>query len=1122
MNETPSEKQAKEVPLSPDQPTHYVGIGASAGGLEAIECFFKNMPADSGLAFIVVQHLSPDYKSLMVELLSKKTEMKVLRAENGMKVEKNHVYLIPPKKNLTIFHGNLILKEQDINQGINLPIDIFLRSLAEDQGERAVAIILSGTGSDGTRGVRAIKEFNGMVMVQNEDSAKFDGMPRAAISTGVADFILAPEEMPRQLMVFVKYPYSNKNNHTERLITNEDSLTRIFAELRDKTKVDFTFYKPSTIIRRLERRMVVSQVLDIDDYVRYLYNNPAEVMTLYRELLIGVTSFFRDPEAFKELAEIHLGKLFTQSGDREIRFWVAGCSTGEEAYTLAILAKETMERMGLSRDIKIFATDIDKDAIIVAGTGLYPESIAADLSPKLLGKYFYKKGDNYQIARNVREMVVFAQHNLVKDPPFTNIDLVSCRNLLIYLQPILQHKAMLMFNFSLNPGGILFLGGSESVGDMAEYFVPVHQKYKIYTSKGKAQKAGQPLAFSIVESKRHMAAESISNGFNRRLAGRDENWFLGRYIEILSNYYVPLSMVVNEHLEIVHIIGNTEGFLKVPSGRINYDISKMIIKDLSIPIATGVQKVFRTGEEIIYTNIFIKQADDTCVVNLKIVPFPEKKGQEPLTVVFIETVKNKSSEKGLSESKVFDISEETHQRIKDLEQELQHTKENLQATIEELETSNEELQAANEELLASNEELQSTNEELQSTNEELYTVNSEYQNKINELTELNNDVDNLLTGSRIGKLLLNEDLEIRKFSPEVSNIFSIMEKDIGRSITHITHSLVNFDPFEAIRNVQQTNVALEKDVETKDGRFYLVRILPYHIGPKTFSGVVITFVDITEIKRAETDLLESQEKTENIIHYMPAGLLLYHQDESGNLILESSNAEAEKITGIKLSEFIGKSFDEIWPKADQMGIKEHFLEVLRSGKSCYLNQVNYRDSRINGSFRIRAFNLPEHRLAVSFEDLTENVKTKADLKASEDKYKKLFDTMSLGVVYQSANGEIISANPAAQEILGLTLDQLLGRTSMDPRWKAMREDGTELPGEEHPAMVALQTGKRISNFIMGIFHPKTNSIRWISVNAIPEFIEGDTKPFQVYTIFEDITQRFTNSKLNFSISEPSR
>ena len=1093
------------------QPSHYVGIGASAGGLEAIEDFFRHMRAECGLAFIVIQHLSPDYKSLMKELLSKKTEMRVHRAEDGMEVLANNVYLIPPKKNLTIFHGKLLLKDQaGVRGGINLPIDIFLRSLAEDQGERSIGIILSGTGSDGTRGVRAIKEFGGMVMVQDETNAKFDGMPRAAISTGVADFVLPAKEMPAQLMAFVKHPYVSRENRSGRLIRDEDNLTRIFAELREKTKVDFTYYKPSTITRRIERRMSVNQIDDIKDYVGYLQTYPAEIMILYRELLIGVTSFFRFCEAMQELGGKWMPEILKRSRNREIRFWVPGCSSGEEAYTIAILAKETMEREGLSRDVKIFATDLDRDAIIIAGNGVYPESIAADLTPRLLGKYFYIKEDHYRITRQIREMVVFARHNLIKDPPFTNIDLISCRNLLIYLQPILQQKVLELFSFSLNANGVMFLGSSETIGDMTDSFETVHQKFKIYISKGKKHKLGSHIDTQLKTDRRGGRQEAFPREHRRPQMPPEENRILHQFLDVLAEHYITLAVVVNERMEIQHTIGDSEGFFKVPSGRAVYDITKMAARDLAIPLATGIQKVFRTGEEIKYSNLRLRFQQDHRSIHMRILPFPERKNTEPLVAVVFEELKNESTP-GSEVDAVYDLGEEARQRIRDLEQELQFARENLQATIEELETSNEELQATNEELLASNEELQSTNEELQSTNEELHTVNAEYQNKINELTELNNDVDNLLTRSRIGKLLLDEELEIRKYSPEVTRIFRIMDKDIGRPITHISHSLLDFDPVEVIRSVQKSSQPREEEVLVEDGTWYLARILPYHIGPVTFSGVVLTFVDITDLKKARKQLDSSLRTSRDIISFMPSGLFLYVLDAEGRLVLESANPEAERLTGIISNEWSGRSFDEIWPRARKTGLTERFLRVMETGERCYLEEVDYADDRIRGAYRIHAFRLPNRRLAVSFEDITHYKQMGRDLQESERKYRHLFETMAQGVVYQDAEGNIVSANPSAERILGLSLDQMRGRTSLDPRWKAMQEDGSELPGEAHPSMLALRTGKPVYGFLMGVFNPHLEATRWILVNAVPEFQDNEDKPFQVYTTFEDISERRVGS-----------
>ncbi len=861
-------------------PDYYVAVGASAGGLEAIDEFFTNMPIDSGVGFIVIQHLSPDYKSLMVELLSKKTTMPVLRAENGLPVLPNHVYLIPPKKNLTIFHGKLLLSEQDHSKGINLPIDVFLRSLAEDQGEKSIAVILSGTGSDGMRGVRVVKENGGMVMVQDEDSAKFNGMPRAAISTGLPDFILKPSDMPKQLLGYIKRPYAAMAARSETLLSDEDGLTRIFSLLREKCKVDFTFYKPNTVTRRIERRMTVTQADTIGDYVTFLNNYPGEVTTLFRELLIGVTSFFRDQAAWDRLATDFLPDLIRAADSRELRFWVAACSTGEEAYSLAIMVREVMDALGLRRDVKIFATDIDRDAIHFAATGVYPESVAADLSPRYLAKYFSKKDDSFQIARTIREMVVFAQHNLIKDPPFTNIDLVSCRNVLIYLQPNLQRKVLDYFNFSLNQNGILFLGTSETTGESAEYFELLDAKNKLYRSKGKIRplaESGQVLSATDTrarEMKDHYAT------IRRSFRSHEEDHILERFLESLSGDYLPLAVIVNEQMEALHILGDTEGFFKIPTGKPTSDISKMAAKELAIPLSTGIQKVFRQGKELKFSNIHLHSLGKN--VDLRIRLLAPKKNQEALVAVIISDIKSESGGDHATETFSYDLSKEAEQRLRDMEQELQFTSENLQATIEELETSNEELQATNEELLASNEELQSTNEELQSTNEELFTVNAEYHSKIIELTELHNDVDNIFNSTHIGWLILDENLEIRRFSARISTIFKILESDIGRPITHISHYLVDEDPVEAIRHVQSNGKELVKDIRTSDGRWYLMRILPYKIAPKAFSGTMASFTEISEIKFAEAALRESERRFAAVSDTSPALVWMAGTDKACN------------------------------------------------------------------------------------------------------------------------------------------------------------------------------------------------------------------------------------------------
>ncbi len=994
-----------------EEPSHYVGIGASAGGLEAIELFFKHMPEDSGMAFVVVQHLSPDYKSLMVELLSKRTGMRVLRALEGTRAAPNEVYLIPPKKNLRIFHGKLLLDDQDFSKGINLPIDIFLRSLAEDQGEKAVGIILSGTGSDGMRGIRSIKESGGMVMVQDEESAKFDGMPKSAISTGLADFILPPQDMPKQLLAFAKHPYVKKTERSDTILTDEDRMSRIFSLLRDKTKVDFTFYKPSTVVRRIERRMTVNQIHELKDYVRFLEMNHREIHTLYRELLIGVTSFFRDREAFRLLDEKFLPKLI-ENCNNNLRFWITGCSTGEEAYTIAILSRECMNRMNKELDIKIFATDIDRDAIFRASGGEYPESIAADLSPELLGRYFYKKEDVFQVSRSLREMVVFARHDLIKDPPFTNIDLVSCRNLLIYLQPVLQKKVLEQFNFSLKPDGILLLGTSETTGDMAPFFEAQDHRWKIYRCRGKRKPVVDPMEIPThrFEHSGLLEKQSYRHGMYRQ---HEEERILDRFLQSLSPEYVPLSMVVNEEMEVVYVLGDTGGFFRLPTGKIVNNISKMAAKDLSIPLNTGIQKVLKTGEGLTYSNINVNVGNEPKRINLQIKPLHRKKGQNLLTAVFIEEVsQSRKIATKTGESYSYDVDREAQQRILDLEQELQFTRENLQATIEELETSNEELQATNEELLASNEELQSTNEELQSVNEELYTVNAEYQSKIIELTELNNDMDNLLSSTKIATLFLDEYLEIRKFTPGVGKIYKIMESDIGRPIGHLSHEFEDADPLDTIKWVGRNSEPVEAEMRTRKGAWYLMRVLPYFIAPEVVSGVVVTFVEINKLKTSQEALRRERDIVNQIMETSPMGITMVSADGR----IEFANSRAEEVLGLTKDEISQRSYNSPhWKITDFNGnpFPEDRLPVRRvmDTRTPVFN-VRHAIERNGGEKVFLSINSAPLLggdgeiigIVSTIENLTEDYLFQEKMEKSEQSYRELFGAMHFGVViYEPVN-----------------------------------------------------------------------------------------------------------------------
>lgn len=846
-----------------ESPEYIVAVGASAGGLEAIESFFRNIPEDTPFGFVVIQHLSPDYKSLMVEILSKKTPLPVFRADDGMTVHRGAVYLIPPRKNLSIYHGSLILSEQDHTAGINLPIDIFLRSVAEDQGDRAIAVILSGTGSDGTRGVRSVKEHGGIIVVQDTASAKFDGMPSAALATGLADFVLTPEEMAGELLAFTSKPRPVSPDVAPGVLTDSDGLDRVFELLRNEFKVDFSQYKRSTVGRRIDRRMTINQVDNIREYALLLERVPAELQVLFRELLIGVTSFFRDPHIFRILEDTVVPELVSGTGRRELRIWVAGCSTGEEAYSVAIILREAMDQIeGKPSEVKIFATDIDRNAIHFAAHGTYPESIAADVPEPYLSKYFYKRDDHFQIARVIREMVVFAPHNLVKDPPFTKIDMVTCRNLLIYLQPEAQTQVLKNFGFSLAHNGVLFLGSSETIGEATALFEPVDAKGRIFRALGTGKVYQGPTSGGVGDTLvRDMAVQH--SRATRRLRAADEA-IMDRFVEGIAPHYLPTAVIVNEQREVVHIVGDAGKYFRFPSGRPSMELEKVVVKGLSVPLSTGVQKVFRSHSSLSFTGVNFSSGDTREAVDIRIVPLADRPHLAPLVAVLISEIGAVATVEETADSD-FDLSEQTQQRIDNLEQELQFTRESLQATIEELETTNEELQASNEELMASNEELQSTNEELQSTNEELYTVNTEYQGKIVELTELTNDIDNLLESSGIGTIILDEDSHVRRFSPEATRIFRLRETDVGYPIGRVTHNLDNFDPVAAIEEVQQTEVHREWPVCVGGEQWYLFRVIPYRVGPDQIAGVVVSVVEITELRQGQHQLDESRERYKKLL-----------------------------------------------------------------------------------------------------------------------------------------------------------------------------------------------------------------------------------------------------------------
>ncbi|MCB0207776.1 MAG: PAS domain-containing protein [Anaerolineae bacterium] len=816
------------------------GIGTSAGGLEALEKFFSHMPSDSDISFVVLQHLSPDYKSHMVELLARHTSMQVIEAEDGLEVQSNVVYLLPRGKNMTIFKSKLYLVAYKKKDGqLNLPIDIFFESLAKDKGEKAIGIILSGTGSDGTRGIRAIKEAGGLVMVQDR-SAKFDGMPLNALATQLVDYVAPPTEMPDTLLGYVNYSRAFgqpdfKDNH-------KTVPEKLLAVLEQQIGIDFSGYKVNTLQRRIERRMVVNRIEHLSDYVDYLQNSVEECETLRQEFLIGVTRFFRDHEAFDILQSEILPTLFSRKTAKDqLRVWVAGCASGEEVYSLAIILQEYMERTGQFLELKIFATDLDKRSLERASAGVYPEDISFEVPADRLHRYFIKKGNTYEILPRLRTMVVFAYQNLVKDAPLSKMDLISCRNVLIYLKPKLQQKVLQTFKFALKTGGCLFLGTSESLGEFNEEFHAVDNKWKVFLYQGGHSRLPMPIAFD------HDQQKAVKVHSYRQSTSPDDWRSSDPVLRSLVEHVLPPCVVINENYIIVHAFGDVSQYLTVPSGyRVNLDILKMINETLRLPLSTGLNRVMQENQEVAYHNVLIKEGDQAKQINILVRPFWEENYSRQLFLIIFESAQ--VSEETKTHIEQYNLSEAVKQRMISLERDLQYNKENLQATIEELETANEELQATNEELLASNEELQSTNEELQSVNEELHTVNAEYQIKIRELIRLNNDMDNLLTNTYIGAVFLDSKLNVRKFTSAAQKNINLLKQDIGRPFEHLSHNLVNVDLVNLSGHVLNTHTTVEQEVQDQRGHTYLLKIFAYRTHTDQVDGVTLILIDLSKLQ----------------------------------------------------------------------------------------------------------------------------------------------------------------------------------------------------------------------------------------------------------------------------------
>ncbi len=878
--QSPQERQPAEPVETCDRaPCPVVGVGASAGGLEALQGLFAQLPSNPNLAFVVVQHRAMDRTSVMKSLIEKHTKLTVKDIGDGMKIEPDTIHLAPADKDVSILHGILFLVEPPPHAGVHLPIDSFLRTLARDEAERAICIILSGTGSDGTLGLREVKAAGGMVMAQQEDQAKYDSMPRSAIETGMVDFILPVEKMGEQLAQYIRQPYLEGRKVPEAEGKFEEQLAKIFLLIRNQTGHDFSHYKRNTIRRRIARRLAVHQIEDLDHYIKLLQENAGEVDILAREMLITVTNFFRDREAWESLREHVIHTLVTEKPpDTPLRIWVAGCATGEEAYTAAILFHEQMGIDNRYHPLQIFATDLDEESVNVGRRGVYPKSIGADVAPARLKRFFAEEGNSYTIKHNIRETIVFAKHDLIRDSPFSKLDLVCCRNVLIYMDNSLQKKLIPMFHYTLNPGGILFLGESESIGTYADLFAPVDTRHKIFRRK--------PMGTGYEPELGDLGYQLLQEAARERPHAAPAPHDVAEIAErvILRDYSLPC-VLVDQNFDIVYFNGDTSRYLSQPSGKPTTNIIQMARPEIHFKLNLLLKRAFHEKRMAMERDIQVRANDHYFEADIVVRPVAEAgAGDNLMLVVFRSRPKEKKPGETVPVPTNLPAQEKDG-RIRELEQELQSSREYLQTTIEELETSNEELKSSNEELQSTNEELQSTNEELdtsreelQSTNEELRTVNAEHQEKIEDLSKTYDDQRNLLQTTDVATLFLDRELRIRRFTPAARRIFRLIERDVGRPLDDISTTLHCPDFLPDIHHVLETLARVDKEVRCDGDEWYQMRVIPYRTADNVIDGVVITFIAITEQKKATAAAEQAAGFAEAIVETVRQPLLVLDQD----------------------------------------------------------------------------------------------------------------------------------------------------------------------------------------------------------------------------------------------------
>jgi two-component system CheB/CheR fusion protein len=1084
-----------------------VGVGASAGGLEAFSGLLRDLPLDTGMAFVLVQHLDPQHESALTQLLGRATSMPVREVTNNLRVEANHVYVIPPNTNLSIAQGVLQLQPRSETRAPQRSIDFFFESLAEDQRERAIGVILSGTASDGTLGLEAIKTEGGITFVQDE-SARYDSMPRSAIAAGCVDFVLPPEGIAKELARIARHssvagvaadaafpeddgafatadedddmplpsggrggPRTAAARARSEAATSKpglDDFEKVLLLLRNHSGLDFSLYKPTTVQRRIARRMVLSKQDSLAGYVDVLRGNGKELDALYSDVLISVTSFFRNPDAFEALKDEVFPRLLTRRSDDPLRVWVFGCSTGQEAYSIAMTFAECAEIAPRMRKLQVFATDLNETLLDKARHGLYNKSIANEVSPERLRRFFVEEQGGYRVCKTLREMVVFARQSLIADPPFSRIDLISCRNLLIYLEPSLQKKALLTFHYALKPGGFLFLGASESIAGFTELFAPLDRKHRIY-----ARRAAPTPAFHLLPRKeRSDPGPRIRPLQTGRAPPREQSETAGGFRAELSaqreadritvNQFAPPGVLVNAELQVLQFRGATGAYLEPPAGRANFDVLKMAREGLMLALRTAIDRASKANRTARKENVRVRQNGGTRMVNVEVIPLKNLR-ERCFLILFEDAGKSARATArapgGKHKTALAEVRAEPA-RVAALEGELAETRDYLQSIQDQHESTNEDLQAANEEVQSANEELQSINEELEtskeeleSANEELVTLNEELANRNAELNRLNSDLTNLQASTRLAILLLGRDLTIRRFSPQAESQFDLLVTDLGRPVAHLGHRLVfpttdgGEDPADLeslVADVVSSMHEREREVRDQQGRWYLLRVRPYLNADDKIDGAVLVLVDIDALKRSAQAIAAARDYAENTIATVTVTEPLLVLDPE--LRVESANPAFYRAFGVEPAETIGRSLFDLGNRQWDIPALRSLLQELLPRDGSVENFEVERDfpqlGRRNMLLNARRINNPNHvmeRILLAIEDVTDRRREDsartlrlqcADerLRHSELRFSRFMQQLPGLAWIKDLNGRYVYVNDAAEKAFGVRMTNLVGKT----------------------------------------------------------------------------------------------